>query len=90
MLYTGTPGSEGTLGGLLEVGKRIEDHLAAALGQFFQLLFQAGRLLLYLFQCGLALLRAVIADNAQQFAVQRHLAMHCAPARTLVAITTDG
>lgn len=31
LLYTGTPGSEGTLGGLVEVGKRIEDHLAAAL-----------------------------------------------------------
>lgn len=31
LLYTGTPGSEGTLGGLIEVGKRIEDHLAAAL-----------------------------------------------------------
>ena len=36
LLYTGTPGSEGTLGGLVEVGKRIEAHLAAAL--------EAGRL----------------------------------------------
>jgi hypothetical protein len=31
LLYTGTPGSEGTLGGLVEVGRRIEHHLAAAL-----------------------------------------------------------
>ena len=36
LLYTGTPGSEGTLGGLVEVGKRIEHHLAVAL--------EAGRL----------------------------------------------
>lgn len=31
LLYTGTSGSEGTLGGLVQVGKRIEDHLANAL-----------------------------------------------------------
>lgn len=31
LLYTGTSGSEGTLGGLVEVGKRIEHHLATAL-----------------------------------------------------------
>src|SRR5690606_34563970 len=31
LLYTGTPGSEGTLGGLVEVGRRIEHHLATAL-----------------------------------------------------------
>jgi hypothetical protein len=31
MLYTGTPGSEGTLGGLVEVGRNIAHHLAAAL-----------------------------------------------------------
>jgi len=31
LLYTGTSGSEGTLGGLVEVGKRIEHHLAAAI-----------------------------------------------------------
>lgn len=31
LLYTGTPDSEGTLGGLVAVGKRIERHLAAAL-----------------------------------------------------------
>lgn len=31
LLYTGSPGSEGTLGGLVEVGKRIEYHLARAL-----------------------------------------------------------
>ncbi len=31
LLYTGTAGSEGTLGGLVQVGKHIEDHLAAAL-----------------------------------------------------------
>ncbi len=31
LLYTGTSGSEGTLGGLIEVGKRIEHHLASAL-----------------------------------------------------------
>ena len=31
LLYTGTPGSEGTLGGLVEVGKRIERHLEEAL-----------------------------------------------------------
>lgn len=36
LLYTGTPGSEGTLGGLVEVGRRIEEHLAVAL--------EAGRL----------------------------------------------
>ncbi|MCU0532925.1 MAG: DUF1998 domain-containing protein [Hydrococcus sp. Prado102] len=31
LLYTGTAGSEGTLGGLVEVGRRIESHLATAL-----------------------------------------------------------
>jgi len=31
LLYTGTSGSEGTLGGLVEVGKRIEHHLATAI-----------------------------------------------------------
>lgn len=31
LLYTGTPGAEGTLGGLVEVGLRIERHLATAL-----------------------------------------------------------
>lgn len=31
LLYTGTPGAEGTLGGLVEVGRRIERHLLAAL-----------------------------------------------------------
>ena len=31
LLYTGSPGSEGTLGGLVEVGKRIEYHLEVAL-----------------------------------------------------------
>ncbi|WP_366524531.1 DUF1998 domain-containing protein [Nannocystis sp.] len=31
LLYTGTPGSEGTLGGLVAVGKRIEHYLATAL-----------------------------------------------------------
>jgi hypothetical protein len=31
LLYTGTSGSEGTLGGLVQVGQRIEDHLANAL-----------------------------------------------------------
>lgn len=31
LLCTGTSGSEGTLGGLVEVGKRIEHHLAAAI-----------------------------------------------------------
>ncbi len=30
LLYTGTPGSEGTLGGLVEVGKNIVEHLARA------------------------------------------------------------
>ncbi|MBW4599046.1 MAG: DUF1998 domain-containing protein [Calothrix sp. FI2-JRJ7] len=33
LLYTGSAGSEGTLGGLVEVGKRIEYHLEAALEQ---------------------------------------------------------
>jgi Domain of unknown function (DUF1998) len=33
LLYTGSSGSEGTLGGLVEVGKRIEYHLEAALEQ---------------------------------------------------------
>ena len=31
LLYTGSPGSEGTLGGLVEVGNRIEYHLEVAL-----------------------------------------------------------
>ena len=31
LLYTGTSGSEGTLGGLVQVGRRIEQHLQAAL-----------------------------------------------------------
>lgn len=31
LLYTGSPGSEGTLGGIVEVGKRIESHLMSAL-----------------------------------------------------------
>lgn len=31
LLYTGTPGSEGTLGGLVAVGRRIEHYLATAL-----------------------------------------------------------
>ncbi len=31
LLHTGTPGAEGTLGGLIEVGKRIEHHLLRAL-----------------------------------------------------------
>jgi len=31
LLYTGTSGSEGTLGGLVQVGKRIESHLMNAL-----------------------------------------------------------
>jgi hypothetical protein len=31
LLYTGTSGSEGTLGGLVEVGRRIESHLEKAL-----------------------------------------------------------
>jgi len=31
LLYTGTTGSEGTLGGLVQVGKHIEHHLSAAL-----------------------------------------------------------
>jgi len=31
LLYTGTPGAEGTLGGLVEVGRRLEHHLAVAL-----------------------------------------------------------
>ncbi len=33
LLYTGLPGSEGTLGGLVEVGKRIEYHLESAIEQ---------------------------------------------------------
>ncbi|MEH2273812.1 MAG: DUF1998 domain-containing protein [Nostoc sp.] len=33
LLYTGSSGSEGTLGGLVEVGKRIEYHLEVALEQ---------------------------------------------------------
>lgn len=31
LLHTGTPGAEGTLGGLIEVGRSIEHHLLAAL-----------------------------------------------------------
>lgn len=31
LLFTGSTGSEGTLGGLVQVGKRIEQHLAIAL-----------------------------------------------------------
>ncbi len=31
LLHTGTSGTEGTLGGLVEVGRRIEDHLLRAL-----------------------------------------------------------
>ncbi|MCX4239768.1 DUF1998 domain-containing protein [Paraliomyxa miuraensis] len=31
LLYTATPGAEGTLGGLVEVGRRIERHLLTAL-----------------------------------------------------------
>ena len=31
LLYTGTPGSEGTLGGLVEQGRRLEHHLSVAL-----------------------------------------------------------
>jgi Domain of unknown function (DUF1998) len=31
LLYTGTSGSEGTLGGLVQIGKQIEHHLLAAL-----------------------------------------------------------
>lgn len=31
LLHTGSPGSEGTLGGLVEVGRRFESHLAQAL-----------------------------------------------------------
>ena len=31
LLYTGTPDSEGTLGGLVHVGRRIEDHLRHAI-----------------------------------------------------------
>jgi len=31
LLYTGSPGSEGTLGGLVEIGRNIEYHLAQAL-----------------------------------------------------------
>jgi len=31
LLYTGTPDAEGTLGGLVQVGRRIEHHLRAAL-----------------------------------------------------------
>lgn len=31
LLYTGSPGSEGTLGGLVDVGRNIEYHLAQAL-----------------------------------------------------------
>lgn len=33
LLHTGTSGSEGTLGGLVEVGRRIEHHLGKALEQ---------------------------------------------------------
>ena len=31
LLYTGSSGSEGTLGGLVEVGRHIEDHVKRAL-----------------------------------------------------------
>ncbi len=31
LLYTGTPDSEGTLGGLVQIGRNIEEHLRAAL-----------------------------------------------------------
>jgi len=31
LLYTGTPDAEGTLGGLVEVARRIDKHLEAAL-----------------------------------------------------------
>ncbi|MFC1758145.1 DrmB family protein [Planctomycetota bacterium] len=31
LLYTGSPDAEGTLGGLIEVGRRIQDHVKAAL-----------------------------------------------------------
>jgi hypothetical protein len=31
LLYTGSPGSEGTLGGLVQIGAHIERHLAVAL-----------------------------------------------------------
>src|SRR5205085_12629946 len=31
LLYTGTPDADGTLGGLIETGRRIERHLHAAL-----------------------------------------------------------
>jgi hypothetical protein len=31
LLYTGTPDAEGTLGGLVQVGRRIEEHLATAI-----------------------------------------------------------
>jgi len=31
LLYTGTPDSEGTLGGLVQVGRRIEEHLRSAI-----------------------------------------------------------
>jgi len=31
LLYTGTPDAEGTLGGLVQVGRRIEQHIRAAL-----------------------------------------------------------
>ena len=31
LLYTGAPGSEGTLGGLVDIGRNIEHHLAQAL-----------------------------------------------------------
>jgi hypothetical protein len=31
LLYTGTSGSEGTLGGLIQVGRRIHEHMRQAL-----------------------------------------------------------
>src|SRR5580704_17625477 len=31
LLHTGTPDSEGTLGGLVHVGRRIEEHLRSAI-----------------------------------------------------------
>ena len=33
LIHTGTSGSEGTLGGLVEAGRRIGQHLAAALDE---------------------------------------------------------
>jgi hypothetical protein len=33
LIHTGTPGSEGTLGGLVEAGRRISEHLVAVLDE---------------------------------------------------------